>query len=596
MCVGRGAWGVSRRTLLRSVAYFALVAACGLAARLPADDDKGSGSAPSFTKDDVATVIYFGKDRPILFRFYFQIDGQPVQAGWEKCLTNLFNFLDRNGDGVLSKDEAARAPSRQQLLSIVRVAPTGSDPKINFTDLDEDSDGKVSLEEFLSYYRRVGLTSVAISGIKTEKDMSDAASEALFKILDQSGDGVLTKEKADKAWTLLAKYDSNDDELITPAEIMGIDTAIPGNPGLVRPPPPQPDTTPDSERRFFVFGRDDSPRGANQKLQLAHELVRRYDKNSDEKLSREELSMPADVFKALDRNKDGVLDEKELVKFALIPADLEMVVRLGKKEDKERTLDFYPTLKEAGSLAPFTRTPSSRVMHAISGVDHFDLVIQDVAEAGGFNAVKLRYLTAMRAADPKENGYVTRADIRKNTQALFLEGIFDTADRDGDGKLTEKELLAFLDIVSDIDAAATSVKVGEFGRGLFNLLDVNRDGALSQYELKHAWESLMPEDPKGRQSFSLSDISQQMQIQVNTGLGSEQVNRFISIRGGPVRNRRTDDVKAPGWFHKMDQNGDGYVSRREFLGSKADFDRIDLDHDGLIDPDEAEKATPRSDK
>ena len=37
-------------------------------------------------------------------------------------------------------------------------------------------------------------------------------------------------------------------------------------------------------------------------------------------------------------------------------------------------------------------------------------------------------------------------------------------------------------------------------------------------------------------------------------------------------------------------NGDGFVSRREFLGSRADFDRLDRDGDGLISPAEAEAA------
>ena len=37
----------------------------------------------------------------------------------------------------------------------------------------------------------------------------------------------------------------------------------------------------------------------------------------------------------------------------------------------------------------------------------------------------------------------------------------------------------------------------------------------------------------------------------------------------------------------MDRNGDGDLSRREFLGGRADFDQIDADGDGLISADEA---------
>ena len=40
----------------------------------------------------------------------------------------------------------------------------------------------------------------------------------------------------------------------------------------------------------------------------------------------------------------------------------------------------------------------------------------------------------------------------------------------------------------------------------------------------------------------------------------------------------------------MDRNRDGDVSRREWIGSKEEFDRLDLDHDGLISLEEAEKS------
>ena len=59
-------------------------------------------------------------------------------------------------------------------------------------------------------------------------------------------------------------------------------------------------------------------------------------------------------------------------------------------------------------------------------------------------------------------------------------------------------------------------------------------------------------------------------------------------QAGTGYTRPPTDARGPAWFRKMDRNGDGDVSRAEFLGSKEDFDRIDTDHDGLISLEEAE--------
>jgi hypothetical protein len=40
----------------------------------------------------------------------------------------------------------------------------------------------------------------------------------------------------------------------------------------------------------------------------------------------------------------------------------------------------------------------------------------------------------------------------------------------------------------------------------------------------------------------------------------------------------------------MDRNRDGFVSLREFLGPEAAFRKLDLNGDGLISPEEAQRA------
>ena len=48
--------------------------------------------------------------------------------------------------------------------------------------------------------------------------------------------------------------------------------------------------------------------------------------------------------------------------------------------------------------------------------------------------------------------------------------------------------------------------------------------------------------------------------------------------------------RGPLWFRKMERNGDGVVTLREFLGTRDDFKRIDTNGDGIITPEEAEAA------
>src|SRR5262249_53416805 len=67
--------------------------------------------------------------------------------------------------------------------------------------------------------------------------------------------------------------------------------------------------------------------------------------------------------------------------------------------------------------------------------------------------------------------------------------------------------------------------------------------------------------------------------------------RFFDPATGQVMRPRqapARPARGPEWFRKMDRNGDGDVSRREFLGTDEQFRAIDTDGDGLISVEEAE--------
>ena len=50
---------------------------------------------------------------------------------------------------------------------------------------------------------------------------------------------------------------------------------------------------------------------------------------------------------------------------------------------------------------------------------------------------------------------------------------------------------------------------------------------------------------------------------------------------------------GPRWFRHMDRNQDGDVSWREFLGTRAEFNRLDADSDMLVSAAEADAATSK---
>src|SRR5205085_1876067 len=66
------------------------------------------------------------------------------------------------------------------------------------------------------------------------------------------------------------------------------------------------------------------------------------------------------------------------------------------------------------------------------------------------------------------------------------------ADRDGDGKVTEKEFQVFLDLQQRLIVRTTVLTVVDRGRSLFDLLDADHDHRLSRRELMTAWDRVLP--------------------------------------------------------------------------------------------------------
>src|SRR5262249_2171936 len=174
--------------------------------------------------DDVQDVLFLSEGRPVRIRLHVRVDGKPYAARWDDFTARLFNYLDRDNDGVLDKKEAVRAPNPQQLQQLFSgnayLYPNG--PAVSFDEMDADSDGKVTLAEFRRYYAKGVARPVQVAPGYGRFDLrTTALTEALFQALDTNKDGKLSRAELLAAPKVLLAFDQDDDELISAQEVLG---------------------------------------------------------------------------------------------------------------------------------------------------------------------------------------------------------------------------------------------------------------------------------------------------------------------------------------------------------------------------------------
>ncbi len=536
-------------------------------------DAKPAGSA-----DDVQDVVLLADGRPVFLRLHIEIDGKPFRAvhaeALQAYLDGLFTQLDSNGDGVLSEEEARRMPSPFKPPadaggSTVHVA-------FNYRVVDADGDGKITREEMAAYHHEFsgGAAQVQPAGRTIIPPQVD---QALFNLLDTNKDGKLSKEELAAAADVLFPLDQDRDELISPQEIAPALYAVaaPDPNGAL---PSQPDMTQPAARAasLFLVSMDED------KTALASALLTRYGHGNRDKLDGHTLGLDAAAFQQLDADKDGALDAAELAKFTDRPADAELIVRLG-----QRAAGLAPlVVVRMGGAAATAQPVADGGLMLTFGAVHLDLRINgDRADQPAGS--RQRFLELFRGAA----GDKGRLSADQARQAGFFPAQFALLDRNGDGELTEREFADYLDGVQERQArligATPSQLLSGRARTLFEWLDRDRDGRLSLRELREAPNLLTR---MGVDAVSRADSPEGYQLAIGAGrasLGRAGPDAFTP----PEAPMLTLDWSGPDllWFRKMDRNGDGDISPREFLGTAEDFKRLDADGDGLISREEAER-------
>ncbi len=551
---------------------------------------------------DVQDLVYLSDKGAVLMRLHVRIDGKPLVDAWEGFVGNFFAYLDVDGDGVLNAKEAARVPPIPMLFN---NGPGFAGPRPNIAmALDQNRDGKITKVELADWLRRNGVTPfqlraggnqqfqtrVVIAG-RAEPPSADAINEKLFALLDTNKDGKLSREELTSASVVLHKLDIDDDEMVSAQEMSGnldsdiatgvfatvaFDGEVPNNNGPFVPVKPGAANKELAQRLLNHYGRKGGNGGAK-------------------KLTRQDLGLGEEAFKRLDMDEDGKLDREELARFAQREPDVELRVRLGKKDGKEPAIEMVRSRDHPSPMAESIRTGRDGTLTLELGSTQLEFGSADTSKEPQF-ALRLRqqYLARFRMADRDNNGYLDEKEAR---QSPVYRNVFHMLDRDGDGKLFEKEITSYLDRMKTLQESAlsscASLSVKDQGRGLFDLVDANSDGRLGVREMRQMVKLIDQLDRDGDGQISRAEIPHKYRVDVRRGpsLGNQFAPRAVVVRRmGIVNQPDLPERNGPLWFRKMDRNHDGDVSRREFLGTEEEFRKIDRDGDGLISLEEANRA------
>lgn len=190
-------------------------------------------------------------------------------------------------------------------------------------------------------------------------------------------------------------------------------------------------------------------------------------------------------------------------------------------------------------------------------------------------------------ADTDKSGDVTKDEFRAAAEARFT-----AMDKDGDGFITKEEMAA----------AHTEMRTRfEARRGdpaeRFAAMDADGDGKVTLEEMKQAAEKRMAERGKEgglseRHAAGMAKFFEKADANNDGVLTLEEMQAVKKKHDGKTEPKRDGkkDGKRGDHFSRLDTDGDGKISKAEFLaGSDRMFERLDRNSDGKIERGEGRK-------
>ncbi len=526
----------------------------------------------------------------------FSADGKTlVSAGWDKTI-GIWNVATKQLEKQLSGHES-QVHAAVFTRDAATVISANDDHTVRAWDVAAGAEksafrvGTIDarqlgllLEEkrFPVFQMRTFLTGDLVNPVTGQNEAQQTSTMQLIARLDADVDGRISQDELSRAFHALRKLDWNDDETIQQQELFIVEK------------PYSSAMREESGRRFIVEPFVALPPHNRFSDELIASVVQRYvdrrapiaeGKSAFESLGPREIAVDPQQFARADVDRDGRLNHAELktVLEAMQP-DLTLAIYMGHAQPDAQPIEVVAS-GGPGALGVPKRIDASTIAIQL-GTTEIELAVQ--ADAATPEETRRRYRDGFKAADVDENGYLEAADVAQNS--LFMTA-FAEMDVDGNAKVFENEMLEYVDERIATAAARTALSVIDQGHNLFDILDGNGDGRLGEREFDSAVKRIGLWDTDSDEHIELSEIPQQYRLVI-----TNESPGLAGSNAGAAQARRTANAvpqaDGPAWFQKMDRNRDNDVSRREFLGSADDFEKLDADDNGLIDVKEAAAYKP----
>jgi Ca2+-binding EF-hand superfamily protein len=534
------------------------VAACALVLGVAGEWRAVSGE-PTAANDDVQDLLYLAPKRPIVIRLHLRVDGQPLAELHTAIARQLFETLDTDGNGLLEGKELAGIPPAEMLAAVAKR--TGGQAARATQSMKPAPKDRATPDELAAYLLPFGINTFALAvdfGQKPVGDYSVAVPPdgyqrsvdmtSFLSVLDADGDGRVTVAECGRVDELFHKFDLNDDETISRTEIAEVASAK------------------HSARKEWsdplsdVLGLLQPVARSGPQLGLSRMLADQYHRMTKAQAATW-LAESAPRFEL-----DVALPKKSLQRPSV-------AVRHGAAS------------VEKDGIALRTETAGEVILQLVR------LPIElHASESPPRPVSRTAYAKAIfKRADRDNNDYLDASEFTMTNLGLGSDE-FKAIDVDHNGMIFEDEWLAFMTLYEIVSDNRVTLTVAATATDPIAQFDSNGDGRLTHGEWVRALATIRSWDANHDGEISPDEVPRQFVGTFHLGTLRPTANRRAMNKMSPVTARPSS---APAWFQKMDRNRDGEVSFREFLGPLSVFRRLDANHDGYLDADEARSSKPQ---